>query len=96
MAPAVFVYQLWVQHRLRTLHPAIYEELGSPGIIMTGPSFRDRLWLTRFVFSSRCRYLNDSDLAKAVIVGRVLHVMCWILAGCLIYWMFDRFQRLTP
>ena len=81
LVPMRLIYQWWLHHRLRTCHPAIFEDLGSPPLFPH--RWRHRGWLDDFIFSSRGFYLNDPDLAKAVIVGRVLYLATLIYFGCL-------------
>ncbi|HEY2838275.1 MAG TPA: hypothetical protein VGJ26_03955 [Pirellulales bacterium] len=94
-APADFVYRWWLHHPLRTRQPAVYEELGSPGVLF-GRTLRERTWLTRFVFSSRSRYLNDPNLEKAVIFGRFLTLVSLLLACCWFYWVLSKFTQFLP
>jgi hypothetical protein len=88
LVPMRILYAWWLHHRLRTRHPLIYEELGSPRLFANWRLSR-RGWLELFIFSSQGFYLNDPDLTKGVIVGRTLYVASLMWGMCLM-WMYYR------
>jgi hypothetical protein len=73
----------WLLARLHERHLSTYERLGSPKLI--GP-WRPSWEFLKFIWSSEWRYLNDSALASAVFLARVVRalfvaliLMCYVI-----------------
>jgi hypothetical protein len=54
----------WVFRRLRRIHPAAYEAIGSPSLLWNN-SMRNNWLFFNFLFRSRWRSLGDSRLSVA-------------------------------
>ncbi len=79
--------QGWYYHRLRTRHPATYEELGSPGVF-SNAGMRIQWRLMRFLFSSRPRQLNDEPLLNVAWLMRVWIVIATPIIIGILAWVW--------
>jgi len=69
MGIAWFPTVIWAFRRLRTKHPAKYEQLGSPTLIWNN-SMRNQWHFFKFVFSGQHRELADIALSRAIVFMR--------------------------
>lgn len=72
----------WVYRRIRTRHPAIYEEFGSPGLFWNRSRHNQRL-LWKFMSSPRVKELSDPTLARVAVFIRVFGYCYLLIFGCL-------------
>ena len=86
MAFVWFGLIIWVFHRLRTRHPAVYDSIGAPTLFWNN-SIRNNCLFLAFLFGSRPRELQDAALTRTCVVMRIWLVSYVLLFVATIYLM---------
>jgi hypothetical protein len=68
------ILSVLVYRRLKTRHPAVFTEMGSPGVFLSGPR-NTRRAVSRFLWARKYREMSDPYLAYLAGSLRILAIL---------------------